>query len=89
MLRCFLSGMTTMGFLVGALFFARFWMRTRDGLFLAFCVAFGLLAVGQGLLTLSGMPSEERSWLFLLRLAAFICIALAVMRKNTAPSVDR
>jgi hypothetical protein len=89
MLRPFLSGMTTMGFLVGALFFAQFWTRTRDGLFLAFCAAFGLLALNQGLLTLSGVPSEEKSWLFLLRLAAFICIAIAVLRKNAKPDADR
>ncbi len=83
MLRPFLSGMITMGFLVAALFFARFWARRRDLLFLAFCAAFLLLALNQALLTLSGVPSEERSWIYLLRLAAFIFIALAVVLKNT------
>ena len=43
----FLSGMVTLGFLVSGLFFLRFWKRTGDSLFLAFAVAFGLLAMGQ------------------------------------------
>jgi len=83
MTAAFFSGMTTMGFLVGALFFARFWTRSRDLLFLAFSAAFCLLALNQALLTLGGVPSEEQSWLYLFRLAAFVCIALAVVHKNT------
>lgn len=82
MLRPFLSGMITMGFLVAALFFARFWTRSRDTLFLAFSAAFCLLALNQALFSLGGVPHEERSWLFLLRLAAFVVIALAVLQKN-------
>jgi uncharacterized membrane protein YbhN (UPF0104 family) len=85
----FFSGMITMGFLIGGLFFARFWTRTRDALFLAFSFAFCLLALNQLLLTLGNVPAEERSWLYLLRLAAFICIAIAVMRKNTGRGVRR
>ncbi len=88
MLRPFLSGMITMGFVVGALFFARFWARARDLLFLAFCAAFLLLALNQALLTLSEVPSEEQSALYLLRLAAFVFIALAVALKNLAPRRD-
>jgi len=81
-LRPFLSGMITMGFLVAALFFARFWTRSRDALFLAFSAAFCLLALNQALFTLGDVPREERSWLFLLRLAAFVLIALAILQKN-------
>ena len=40
----FVSGLITMGFLVAAGFFARFWRRTADRLFLAFAIAFVLLA---------------------------------------------
>ena len=81
-LNAFLSGAITMGFLVAALFFARFYRRTRDGLFLAFAAAFGLLGFGQALLTLSGIPVEERSPLYLIRLAAFLLIIVAIIRKN-------
>ncbi len=44
-----LYGMITMGFLIAALFFVRFWRRTADPLFATFALAFVLLA-GGGLL---------------------------------------
>lgn len=78
----FLSGAITMGFLVCGLFFARFWSRTRDPLFLWFAVAFWLMCVGQALLALSGIALEERSYLYLIRLAAFLLIIFAILRKN-------
>ena len=43
----FLAGMVTAGFLASGLFFARFWARSRDILFLAFTAAFWLLALNQ------------------------------------------
>jgi hypothetical protein len=43
----FLSGAVTLGFLVAAAFFLRFWRRTHDRLFLAFAVAFMLLAMNR------------------------------------------
>ena len=52
----FLSGSVTFGFLLAALFFLRFWRRTRDGLFLAFATAILLLGLGQGLLALANIP---------------------------------
>jgi hypothetical protein len=78
----FLSGAVAFGFLVCALFFLRFWRRTRDQLFLAFALAFVLLGVGQGILALANIPVEERSYLFMIRLAAFALILLAILRKN-------
>jgi hypothetical protein len=78
----FVSGLITMGFFVSGLFFIRFWIRTRDLLFAAFAAAFWLLATNQALLALSDLPVEERSWMYLLRLAAFIIIILAVALKN-------
>jgi hypothetical protein len=78
----FLSGAVSALFLVAGLFFLRFWKRTRDGLFLAFALAFFLLGIGQGLLTLAVIPDEERSLLYLIRLAAFALILAAIIRKN-------
>ena len=78
----FLSGAITMGFLVAGFFFLRFWKRTRDALFLAFAAAFWLLGLAQALLTFTNIPVEERSWLFLLRLAAFSLILVSIWRKN-------
>ncbi len=81
-LSAFLSGAITFGFVVAALFFARFWRRTGDGLFLAFAIAFALLGLNQALLVLSGIPVEERSPLYLIRLVAFLLIIAAIVRKN-------
>lgn len=78
----FMSGVIAMGFLVSGLFFLRFWRRTRDLLFVAFALAFWLLAANQTLLVLLDIPYEERSWIYLLRLAAFTLIIVAVVRKN-------
>ena len=82
MLIPFLSGAVSAGFLVAGLFFLRFWRRSRDGLFAAFAIAFWLLGLNQALLTFSSVPAEERTWLFLLRLAAFVLILAAIWRKN-------
>lgn len=78
----FFSGMVAGGFFIAALFFLRFWKRTRDSLFLSFGGAFLLLGVGQTLLALSGLPEEERSWIYLIRLAAFLLILVGILRKN-------
>jgi hypothetical protein len=78
----FLAGAAAMGFAVAALFFLRFWRDSRDGLFLSFALAFLLLAVVQALLTLADIPLEERSWVYLLRLLAFLLILIAIVRKN-------
>ena len=58
MLFHFLSGALTMGFLIAGLFFLRFWKRTRDGLFIAFALAFWLLGLTQALLALSNIPVD-------------------------------
>jgi hypothetical protein len=80
----FVSGAVTMGFAVASLFFARFWTRTRDRLFLLFAVAFALLAVNQALAALVDFGREELSWVYLLRLAAFSLIIFGVVSKNVA-----
>lgn len=78
----FLSGAASMGFIVAGLCFLRFWYDTRDSLFASFAVAFWLLGFGQALLTLTNIPVEERSWLYLLRLAAFSLILASIGIKN-------
>ena len=82
MLYDFLSGAVSLGFFVCALFFLRFWKRTRDGLFMAFALAFSLLGLGQAIFALANIPTEERGSIYLIRLAAFALIILAILRKN-------
>jgi hypothetical protein len=78
----FLHGLITMGFLVACLLFLRFWVRTHDRLFAAFAAAFALLAANQAFVALIDIPREERSWIYLLRVAAFGLIIAAVIWKN-------
>jgi hypothetical protein len=82
MVNDFLAGAIAMGFIVAALMFLRFWKRTREGLFLAFSGSFLLLGATQALLTLGSFHDEERSWLYLLRLAAFLLILFAMWWQN-------
>ena len=82
MLYDFLSGAVSLGFFVCALFFLRFWRRTKDGLFMAFALAFGLLGLGQAILALANIPTEERGSIYLIRLGAFALIIFAILRKN-------
>ena len=85
-LVAFLSGATAFGFLVCGLFFLRFWRRTRDPLFMAFALAFALLGIGQAVLALANISTEERGSIYLIRLSAFALILFAILRKNRAAS---
>ena len=78
----FLSGAVALGFFTCSLFFLRFWRRTRDQFFLPFALAFTLLGLGQTILALANIPTEERGSLYLIRLAAFAVIIFAILRKN-------
>lgn len=84
----FLSGMITAGYLAAGLYFAKFWKRSRDPLFISFAAAFWLLAFNQLLLALFDLAREERGWTFLLRLLAFSLLAAAIIYKNMAARRD-
>ncbi len=80
----YLSGLTTMGSLACGLFFVKFWWRSRDLLFLAFAIAFWLLAADATLLALLPPQDPRRVWVYLLRIPAYLLIVLAIIRKNTS-----
>lgn len=80
----FLSGAVAFGFFVCGLFFQRFWRKTRDPLLMSFAVAFAMLGIGQSLVTLGNIPTEERAPIYLFRLVAFMVIIFAIARKNRA-----
>ncbi len=71
-----------MGFLVAAAFFFRFWRQTGDRLFGYFSGAFLLLTVNRVLLVLTLQPEGENLAPYLIRLLAFVTIAVAVADKN-------
>jgi hypothetical protein len=81
-LFAFLGGALTVGFLTASLFFLRFWRQTGDRLFASFAAAFALLAANQAVPVLFGIPSENQSYVYLLRLAGFALIIWAILRKN-------
>ena len=78
----FVLGLLSMGFWVVAMFFARFWQRTRDRFFALFALAFFIMAVNQIPLLIIGEDWEFRSWLYVIRLAAFVVIIIAIVDKN-------
>jgi peptidoglycan/LPS O-acetylase OafA/YrhL len=82
----FMSGMVTAGYLVAALFFLRFWRRTKDNLFATFAVSFLLFAAGQASVLAFVGPHDDGTWTFLLRLAGFALLLVAIVRKNFSKS---
>lgn len=78
----FVSGLIAMAFFVSGLFFLRFWRRTADALFAFFALAFWMLAANQALTAFARVPLEERTWLYMLRLAAFTLILIGILWKN-------
>jgi peptidoglycan/LPS O-acetylase OafA/YrhL len=80
----YLSGAVTLGYVIAALFFARFWKRTRDRLFVAFAVAFVLLALNQALAQWLGAADERVGYTYLLRVLGFVLILAAIVDKNVS-----
>lgn len=78
----FLAGAIAAIFLVCALFFLRFWIRTKEVLFAAFALTFLLLAIGHAATVLLSLAPEERTWIYLARFAAFLILTAAIIRKN-------
>lgn len=83
----FVAGAMSAGYAIAGLFFLRFWARTRDTLFAVFAVAFWLMAANQAVAAFERHDHAENSAAYLLRLAAFVLIILAVLskRRGAAP----
>lgn len=81
-LKLFVAGAFCAGFLIAALFFLRFWMRTKDPLFASFSVAFVLMGANQAVSGFANVAHGEDSRAYLLRLGAFVLIIVAVLGKN-------
>ena len=77
-----LSGSVAMASLVAALFFLRFWRRTRDSFFMLFSLAFAVDAVSRFSLAVSHVSDENEPLNYLARLVTFGLIIVAIIRKN-------
>jgi hypothetical protein len=76
-----LGAISTLSF-TAALYFLKFWRRTRDGLFLAFSIAFFIEAGNRIAVIFLKNPSEGSPLIYLIRLGAFLIILGAILRKN-------
>ena len=77
-----LSGAVAMASFAATLFFAKFWRQTSDVFFLLFALAFAIDAISRATLGLTQISNELEPIFYLLRLAMFSLIIVAIMLKN-------
>lgn len=77
-----LEGAIAMASLVIALFFLRFWKSTGDCFFLYFSLSFLLQSVNWIFLGILATQSEDAPFFYLIRLAAYALILVAIFVKN-------
>ena len=85
-LRVLLGGGVVMGCLVSALFFLKFWRTTRDRLFAMFATSFAMMAANWTALSFLSAQEESRATHYVVRLAAFAIILVAIYDKNRTSS---
>jgi hypothetical protein len=78
-----LAGAAAMVSFAVALFFLKFWRRTRDSLFLLFAAAFAIDAAARLALSVVQVSDTAEPVYFLPRLVMFTFIAIAIVSKNT------
>lgn len=81
-MQLFLLGMISMGALVAALLFLRFWRSGRDRLFLWFAAAFALEALNRAFYAFQGARDEATLPYLLARLVFFALILAGIIDKN-------
>jgi hypothetical protein len=84
-----LLGASAMAAFCVALFFLRFWHRTRDAFHLCFAAAFVLIGVQRLVLAaLRPLTSEATPAVYALRLSAYLLIIVAAGWKNLRRNVE-
>ncbi|MGH2806804.1 MAG: DUF5985 family protein [Actinomycetota bacterium] len=78
----FIHGATTLANLLVSVYFLRFWHESRDRLFAIFSVAFFIFAGNRILLSVLDTENEVRTFVYVLRLIAFLLIIVGVVDKN-------
>lgn len=85
----FFSGIFVGTFFTAGLFFLKFWKASRDSFFRYFAIACWLLCIERILAIYLEIHSqsittnsETMMWVYLIRLAAFILIISAIIKKN-------
>ena len=81
-----ISGALAMGYAVAGLFFLSFWSRTKDRLFVIFASAFWMRAIQRLALVAAAQREVDTTWIYALRLLAFLLMLWAIVDKNRAGS---
>src|SRR5581483_7143986 len=81
-LSFFVRGAIALGLWAAGLFFLRFFRRTRDPLFVFFAVAFWVMALSRLGLVLLHDRREAHTYLYAVRLLAFLLILGGIINKN-------
>ncbi len=82
----FLLGLIVAFSFTAALFFLKFWRRTREFLFLAFAIAFFVEGCNRLMFLRVSSPSDASPSIYIVRLLAFLLILTAIIKKNTGAS---
>lgn len=82
MIIYFLSGAITLGYLVLALFFLRFWKNAGDRLFFLFALAFGVFALERIIFIYLSPSNEIAPYVYCVRLVGFLIILFAIIDRN-------
>lgn len=88
----FFSGMTMATFAASGLFFIKFWRASGDRFFLHFSIACWLISIErivavfnqETLAPIRTSLESAATWVYVIRLLAFLLIFIAVMTKNRA-----
>ena len=84
MIDTFLQGSIAACLFICGLMFLRFWRDSKDELFVYFAAAFFMMSINRVVVVMLGAPTEVRGYIYVIRMAAFLLIAIAIWRKNTA-----
>jgi len=84
-LNAILVGAIVMAAAVIALFFLRYWRHTGDRFFLYFALAFILEAIQRLLGAMRPIDAPDAPQYYLIRLAAYALILVAIIGKNRRP----
>lgn len=81
-IEAFLLGVVVTTTITAAVFFLKFWRKTRDQLFLAFAAAFFMEGCNRFAALFSETPNEREPWSYVVRMISFLLIVWAIIRKN-------
>lgn len=82
MIEGFLLGVIVTAAATAGAFFMRFWLKTRDPLFLAFSASFLIEAANRLRFLWLENPNEGAAGIYLVRLVSYLLILIAIVNKN-------